>query len=104
MLPTPTARWSWLESRGCSSIVILQSFIACLAMTIGSTTRKLQTVRLRSRRLRRLPADVKYEPDLVTADGDYVSIHGRYSDGDQSRWWPWTSFASLTARSRSIGT
>lgn len=28
--------------------------------------------------LRRLPADVKYEPDLVTADGDYVFIHGRY--------------------------
>ena len=28
--------------------------------------------------LARLPPDFKYEPDLVTADGDYVSIHGRY--------------------------
>jgi len=25
-----------------------------------------------------LPADFKYEPGLVMADGDYVSIHGRY--------------------------
>lgn len=25
-----------------------------------------------------LPADFKYEPGLVVADGDYVSIHGRY--------------------------
>src|SRR5262249_56066933 len=26
-----------------------------------------------------LPADFKYEPGLVMADGDYVSIHGRYA-------------------------
>jgi len=26
-----------------------------------------------------LPADFKYEPGLVMADGDYVSIHGRYT-------------------------
>ena len=25
-----------------------------------------------------LPGDFKYEPGLVMADGDYVSIHGRY--------------------------
>ena len=25
-----------------------------------------------------LPADFKYEPGLVVADGDYVAIHGRY--------------------------
>jgi predicted SnoaL-like aldol condensation-catalyzing enzyme len=28
--------------------------------------------------LGRLPADFKYEPGLVLAEGDYVSIHGRY--------------------------
>jgi len=28
--------------------------------------------------LRNLPADFKYEPGLVVADGDYVTIHGRY--------------------------
>jgi predicted SnoaL-like aldol condensation-catalyzing enzyme len=28
--------------------------------------------------LAELPADFKYEPGLVMADGDYVSIHGRY--------------------------
>ena len=28
--------------------------------------------------LENLPADFKYEPGLVMADGDYVSIHGRY--------------------------
>jgi predicted SnoaL-like aldol condensation-catalyzing enzyme len=26
----------------------------------------------------KLPSDFKYEPGLVMADGDYVSIHGRY--------------------------
>lgn len=26
-----------------------------------------------------LPRDFKYEPGLVMADGDYVSIHGRYT-------------------------
>jgi predicted SnoaL-like aldol condensation-catalyzing enzyme len=26
-----------------------------------------------------LPPDFKYEPGLVIADGDYVSIHGRYT-------------------------
>src|SRR5262249_61024246 len=26
-----------------------------------------------------LPADFKYEPGLVMADGDYVSIHGRHA-------------------------
>jgi predicted SnoaL-like aldol condensation-catalyzing enzyme len=25
-----------------------------------------------------LPADLKYEPGLVVAEGDYVTIHGRY--------------------------
>ena len=25
-----------------------------------------------------LPADFKYEPGLVVAEGDYVTIHGRY--------------------------
>ena len=28
--------------------------------------------------LRNLPADFKYGPGLVVADGDYVTIHGRY--------------------------
>ena len=28
--------------------------------------------------LAKLPADFKYEPGLVVADGDYVTIHGRY--------------------------
>ena len=28
--------------------------------------------------LKNLPADFKYEPGLVLADGDYVIIHGRY--------------------------
>jgi len=28
--------------------------------------------------LGKLPADFKYEPGLVLADGDYVTIHGRY--------------------------
>src|SRR5262245_47008101 len=28
--------------------------------------------------LGRLPADFKYEPGLVVAEGDYVTIHGRY--------------------------
>ena len=28
--------------------------------------------------LPKLPADFKYEPGLVVADGDYVTIHGRY--------------------------
>ena len=28
--------------------------------------------------LKNLPADFKYEPGLVVADGDYVIIHGRY--------------------------
>ena len=28
--------------------------------------------------LRNLPADFKYEPGLVVADGGYVTIHGRY--------------------------
>jgi predicted SnoaL-like aldol condensation-catalyzing enzyme len=31
--------------------------------------------------LANLSRDFKYEPGLVTADGDYVSIHGRYI------WW-----------------
>lgn len=29
--------------------------------------------------LKNLPRDFKYEPGLVMADGDYVSIHGRYT-------------------------
>ena len=28
--------------------------------------------------LEKLPADFKYEPGLVLAEGDYVAIHGRY--------------------------
>ena len=28
--------------------------------------------------LAKLPTDFKYEPGLVVADGDYVTIHGRY--------------------------
>ena len=28
--------------------------------------------------LGKLPADFKYEPGLVVAEGDYVAIHGRY--------------------------
>src|SRR6185295_6288415 len=28
--------------------------------------------------LRNLPADFNYEPGLVVADGDYVTLHGRY--------------------------
>src|SRR5882724_6940692 len=28
--------------------------------------------------LKSLPADFKYEPGLVVAEGDYVAIHGRY--------------------------
>ncbi|RQR64674.1 nuclear transport factor 2 family protein [Burkholderia sp. Bp9125] len=28
--------------------------------------------------LGKLPADFRYEPGLVVAEGDYVSIHGRY--------------------------
>ena len=28
--------------------------------------------------LEKLPADFKYEPGLVVAEGDYVMIHGRY--------------------------
>jgi predicted SnoaL-like aldol condensation-catalyzing enzyme len=28
--------------------------------------------------LAKLPADFNYEPGLVVADGDYVTIHGRY--------------------------
>jgi predicted SnoaL-like aldol condensation-catalyzing enzyme len=28
--------------------------------------------------LKNLPADFKYEPGLVVAEGDYVTIHGRY--------------------------
>ena len=28
--------------------------------------------------LAKLPTDFKYEPSLVVADGDYVTIHGRY--------------------------
>ena len=28
--------------------------------------------------LKSLPADFKYEPGLVVADGDYVIVHGRY--------------------------
>ena len=28
--------------------------------------------------LETLPADFKYEPGLVVAEGDYVTIHGRY--------------------------
>ena len=28
--------------------------------------------------MKNLPADFKYEPGLVVADGDYVIIHGRY--------------------------
>jgi predicted SnoaL-like aldol condensation-catalyzing enzyme len=30
------------------------------------------------RLLKNLPADFKYEPGLIVADGDYVAIHGRY--------------------------
>jgi len=29
--------------------------------------------------LPKLPADFKYEPGLVVAEGDYVMIHGRYT-------------------------
>jgi predicted SnoaL-like aldol condensation-catalyzing enzyme len=54
--------------------------------------------------LGKLPADFKYEPGLVMADGDYVSITAVISDGDLNRWWPWVYFASLMARSQSIGT
>lgn len=28
--------------------------------------------------LKNLPADFKYEPGLMVAEGDYVTIHGRY--------------------------
>ena len=31
--------------------------------------------------LANLSRDFKYEPGLVIADGDYVSIHGRYTSG-----------------------
>jgi predicted SnoaL-like aldol condensation-catalyzing enzyme len=51
-----------------------------------------------------LPGDFKYEPGLVMADGDYVSIHGRYFGWGPNRWWPSISFALRMARSRSIGT
>jgi predicted SnoaL-like aldol condensation-catalyzing enzyme len=35
-----------------------------------------------------LPADFRYEPGLVVAEGDYVTIHGRYFHGRYFGWGP----------------
>jgi hypothetical protein len=78
MQPTPTRRWVWRELRAFLSIVILAFSTACLAMTIGNITQIANGTAALKVLIGKLPSDFKYEPGLVMADGDYVSIHGRY--------------------------
>jgi hypothetical protein len=53
--------------------------------------------------LGKLPADFKYEPGLVSADGDCVAIHGRYLGWAPSPWWLSISSVLLTANRRALG-
>src|SRR5882672_5292724 len=75
----PIRNWFLRVSKGSSSIAIPPFSTACLAMIISNTTHRFQTAPQAIKELlRNLPADFKYEPSLVVADGDYVTIHGRY--------------------------
>ena len=37
--------------------------------------------------IRNLPATLKYEPDTIVAEGDYVIVHGRFSNTGRPRNW-----------------
>ena len=37
--------------------------------------------------IRNLPATLKYEPGTIVAEGDYVSVHGRFSNTGRPRNW-----------------
>jgi len=37
--------------------------------------------------IRNLPATLKYEPGTIVAEGDYVIVHGRFSNTGRSRNW-----------------
>jgi predicted SnoaL-like aldol condensation-catalyzing enzyme len=37
--------------------------------------------------IRRLPATLRYEPGLIVADGDFVSVHGRLSGFGRPKSW-----------------
>ena len=50
-----------------------------------------------------LPADFRSQPGLVVAEGNYVTTHGRFRMGTETRWWLWISSASPMARSPNIG-
>jgi hypothetical protein len=55
--------------------------------------------------IRTLPGTLKYENQLIVAEGDYVIAHGRFSgNGRRAAWSPLTSSASRMANSLSIGT
>jgi predicted SnoaL-like aldol condensation-catalyzing enzyme len=54
--------------------------------------------------LAKLPADFKYRPGLVVADGDYVMIHGHYVGWGPKPWLRSIFSAWPMARSRNIGT
>src|ERR1700751_5204211 len=36
--------------------------------------------------VKRLPATLKYEPGTIVADGDFVIVHGRFSDFQPVNW------------------
>ena len=37
--------------------------------------------------IRNLPATLKYEPGMIVAEGDYVIVHGRFSNTGRPRNW-----------------
>ena len=37
--------------------------------------------------IRNMPATLKYEPGTIVAEGDYVIVHGRFSDTGRPRNW-----------------